>query len=43
MIKQQLAAYKAYCKANNKKPQDYNNLKAYSKQAILKAIYKGVK
>jgi len=29
MIKQQLAAYKAYCKANNKKPQEYRNLKEY--------------
>jgi len=43
MIAKQLAAYIAWCKANKKKPQEYNNLKAYSKQATLEAIYKGVK
>jgi len=32
MIAKQLAAYKAYCKANNKKPQDYKNLKEYNKE-----------
>jgi len=29
MIAKQLAAYKAWCKANNKKPQEYKNLKNY--------------
>lgn len=31
MIKEQLKAYKAYCLKNNLKPQEYKNLKAYTK------------
>ena len=38
MIKKQLEAYKAYCKVNNLNPSEYDNLKAYCKQALFEEV-----